>query len=85
MIGTCMSRGSLPIQVPAAYVSIRQHTSAYVSIRQHTSAHVSIGTCISRTSLPINTCVRVCVSVIHDKSVIYYISVIYYRYIYNIL
>ncbi len=27
---------------PAAYVSIRQHTSAYVSIRQHTSAYVSI-------------------------------------------
>jgi hypothetical protein len=27
---------------PAAYVSIRQHTSAYVSIRQHTPAYVSI-------------------------------------------
>ncbi len=27
---------------PAAYVSIRQHTSEYVSIRQHTSAYVSI-------------------------------------------
>jgi hypothetical protein len=25
---------------PAAYVSIRQHTSAYVSIRQHTSANL---------------------------------------------
>jgi hypothetical protein len=24
---------------PAAYVSIRQHTSAYVSMRQHPSAH----------------------------------------------
>jgi hypothetical protein len=31
-------KGEVP---PAAYVSIRQHTSAYVSIRQHTSAHVS--------------------------------------------
>jgi hypothetical protein len=26
---------------PAAYVSVRQHTSAYVSIRQHTSAYVA--------------------------------------------
>ncbi len=59
IIGTCMSRTSLPIQVPAAYVSMRQHTSAYVSIRQHTSAYVSIGTCMSRTSLPTNTCVCV--------------------------
>jgi hypothetical protein len=31
-----------PTTMPAAYVSIRQHTSAYVSIRQRTSAYVSI-------------------------------------------
>jgi len=28
--------------MPAAYVSLRQHTSAYVSLRQNTSANVSI-------------------------------------------
>ena len=33
-------RSSPPAAPPAAYVSIRQHTSAYVSIRQHTSAYV---------------------------------------------